>query len=190
MSSNRLIQDWFENNVDFRHRVVYLRGSRDEDNEVDATMAELAIKGLMALDLAKDEDIKLIINTPGGLVEEGMAIYDCIRSCRSFVRGIVLGHAHSMGAVILQACDLRIMAPHATLLIHQGSLELINNFKEVMAQAEFEKRYAEMVNAILLKRIREKHPRFPKARFNQIINTDSFFTAEEAVRIGLADEVM
>lgn len=188
MSNSRIIQDWFEYSIDHRHRMLYLSGGSSDDNEVDHKMAEVAIKGLVSLDAASDKNITLFINTPGGSVEDGMAIYDCIRSCRSHVTGIVLGRAHSMGSIILQACDWRVMGAHASLLIHRGSWYIENNVKEALAQIEYDRRLFERVDNLLLQRIRAKHPRFPKARFTQLLSTDTYLDSDQAIELGLADE--
>jgi ATP-dependent Clp protease protease subunit len=188
--SKGLITQFFDYHVDHRYRTIYLGNdskSQDDDNEVSYAMAEYAIKGLYSLDTTSDRDISIIINTPGGWVSQGMAIYDAIQRCRSHTIGTVFGEAYSMGSVILQACDERILMPHSTMMIHNGSTELGGKTNDVMSSIKFEERLNKICEDIYLKKIKEKKPRFTRKQLQELLKTDTYFTAEEAAKIGLAD---
>src|SRR5271166_6582243 len=82
-----------------------------EESGVDTSMAERQIKNLHLLDSISKDEITILMNNIGGDVIHGMAIYDAIRSCQSHITIKVLGHAMSMGSIILQAADERLMLP-------------------------------------------------------------------------------
>ena len=98
-------------------RLLDLTGEIDEDRARDF------IKGIRTLDYVSDKEIRVLINTPGGDVTQGLAIYDAIRECNSRVITHAVGPCWSMGAVILQAGDYRLMSQNATIMIHVGTAE-------------------------------------------------------------------
>ena len=118
------IDRWFDLNLDIDNRTLYM-GSMSYDYEngesgVDSFMAEYFIKGLHVLERGGDKPITIIMNNPGGDWYHGMAIYDAIKNskCHSTIK--VYGHAMSMGSIILQAADHRVMMPHSRFMIHYG----------------------------------------------------------------------
>jgi ATP-dependent protease ClpP protease subunit len=92
----------------------------DDESGVDNLMAEYFIKGMHILETTNDKEISIVMNNPGGDWYHGMAIFDSIKCspCPTIVK--VYGHAMSMGSVILQAADYRIMMPNARFMIHYG----------------------------------------------------------------------
>jgi ATP-dependent protease ClpP protease subunit len=115
---------WFDVNFDIETRTVYVgsvnASSEMEESGVDNFMAESVIKAIHVLQNISDEPITFIMNNPGGSWYHGMAIYDAIRSTPCVTIMIVYGHAMSMGSIILQAADYRIMMPNAKMMIHYG----------------------------------------------------------------------
>ena len=116
---------WFDQNLDTVTRTIYMgsisKGYDDEESGVDNLMAEYFIKGMHILETTNSKkEINIIMNNPGGDWYHGMAIYDSIMysQCPTVVK--VYGHAMSMGSVILQAADHRIMMPNSRLMIHYG----------------------------------------------------------------------
>ena len=91
--------------------------------QVDDKSAKHVIDRLMYLDTLNTNDIQLYINSPGGYVTSGFAIYDCIKSLNSQVSTICTGFAASMGSIILSAGEKgkRFIQPHARVMIHQPS---------------------------------------------------------------------
>lgn len=186
---------WFDYNVDPTYRTIFF-GSVDSMNSegsgVDHYSVQLFIKGLLALDLSApngDEPIKIIMNSPGGMVYEAMAAYDAIRGCKNEVHIMVLGHAMSAAAIILQAADRRLMAPHATLMVHSGTDGFHGHPTDLQRAAEESKRIEDIMKKILLARIRERHPKYSQKQLADLVTFDSYFTAEKTVELGLADEV-
>ena len=118
------IDRWFDLNLDVDNRTLFM-GSIHNDIEsgesgVDSSMAEYFIKGMHVLDSKNDKPITIIMNNPGGDWYHGMAIYDAIHNSKSHCTIKVFGHAMSMGSIILQAADKRIMMPNSRFMIHYG----------------------------------------------------------------------
>ncbi len=175
-------------------RTIYM-GSTESSLEfgesgVETTMAERIIKALLLLD-QKNEPITIIMNNPGGDWYHGMAIYDAIKGCQSHVTIKVYGMAMSMGAVILQAADKRVMAPNARFMVHYGSQAM----REVHAKVfeswgeESKKLNIEMEN-IFLAKIREKHPEFKLGALKKYLDYDTIWSAKETINMGLADAIV
>lgn len=118
------IDRWYDLNLDVDNRTLFM-GSVGSDNEgsetgVDNFMAEYFIKGIHVLESKNDKPITIIMNNPGGDWYHGMAIYDSINTSKCHCTIKVYGHAMSMGSIILQAADKRIMLPSSRFMIHYG----------------------------------------------------------------------
>ncbi|WP_298494156.1 ClpP family protease [uncultured Algibacter sp.] len=116
MSEYKKIQDAIDSKL-IEQRKVFLWGQVDDDS------AKHVIDRLMYLDALGTFDITLYINSPGGYVTSGFAIYDCIKSLNSQVSTVCTGFAASMGSLILSAGTKgkRFIKPHARVMIHQPS---------------------------------------------------------------------
>lgn len=183
----------FDYDISLPHRTIYM-GSSETDMEngesgVDSRMSERVIKGLLLLD-QKQEDITIIMNNPGGDWYHGMAIYDAIKACKSHVTIKVYGHAMSMGAVILQAADRRVLAPNSRVMIHYGYDGMSGHSKTVQKWAEEFKKINREMEQVLLNKIRDKDPNFKLEELQKLLDHDTILNAEEAVKLGLADEVL
>ncbi len=122
--TSKELDKWFDNNVDIDNRTIYIGSTHKEDGEesgVDNFMAESVIKGMHVLERKNTDQITLLMNNPGGDWFHGMAIYDAIKTSNCYCVIKVYGHAMSMGSVILQAADHRIMTPNSKLMIHYGT---------------------------------------------------------------------
>lgn len=187
---------WFESNVDFASRMVYFGSFTDtEDTEagIDHRSSESVIKALIALDIQApdgDKPITMLMNSIGGDVYHGLAIYDAIRSCRNEVHVLVYGAAFSMAAIVLQAADKRVLAPHARVMIHYGTDGTYDHPKIVARWLEEGKKLDRMTEDILLMRIHQRHPRFSRERLQRSLDFDTILSAREAVDLGLADEIL
>jgi len=158
---------------------------------VNHTLVEKVAIGLHVLDNIKlEQPINIIMNCIGGDEYEGLAIYDEIKRCSSDVRMRVTGHCMSMGVWILQAADKRILSPNSRMMVHVGSMGLgVNhpeNNKAWMAQYCKDEAIFE---DILLKRIREVHPLYTRQEVKDLIRFDKILMPQEAVDLGLADEI-
>lgn len=174
-------------------RTIYMGSETiDESGEsgVDAAMAARMIKNLNILDTLSDAQINIILNNPGGDVNHGLAIFDAIEACRSPVSITVFGHAMSMGSVILQAADERIVSPNSSQMIHYGSLSVDKEAKTVYKVVDEFKRIDRWMEVMYLEKIKEKQPSFKLKKLQEMLGNDTFLTAQESVDLGLADKVL
>lgn len=176
------------------HRTIYMgsEGSDANENEngVDFLMAERIVKNLHILDMQSQEPITIIMNNPGGCVSNGMAIYDAIKSCRSHVSIKVFGCAMSMGAIILQAADERIMAPSAKFMFHYGYISLEGHVKNAEKWIEDSKKDDKWMEKMFLELINKKQPQFSMGRLKEMLKFDTILSAKECVDMNLADKVL
>lgn len=174
-------------------RTIFM-GSETVDLEgesgTDASMAERFLKNIHILDSVSAETITVIMNNIGGEVEHGFAIYDAIRCARSKVTIKVFGHAMSMGSVILQAANLRIMAPTAKQMIHYGTIDVSGHSKTVEKIVNDASKIDKWMEKVYLDRIQAKNPDYTLEQLKAILNHNSYFTAKASVAMGLADEVL
>jgi ATP-dependent Clp protease protease subunit len=178
---------WFDYSVYAPKRLIYIG---DRDGEVDANMHELAIKGLLSLDSWADAPITIYLNSLGGDWYHGMGIYDTIRALRSHVTIIVVGSAMSMGSVILQAGDVRILSPHSYIMIHDGSDDVEADSKSFEAWAAQGKVVRYKMYDIYLRGIKAKKPRFTKKQVEALCAHDTILSASETIEYGLADQIL
>lgn len=173
-------------------RTIYMGSEEggEEESGVEAIMAARTIKNLKVLESLSSDPIDMILNSPGGDVMHGLAIYDAIKNCKCHVRIIVYGHAMSMGSVILQAADERIMSPMSSQMVHYGSLGISGEAKTVYKTVEENKRIDKWMEQMYINKIREKHPKFKISDLKRMLNHDTFLTAERSVELGLADKIL
>jgi ATP-dependent Clp protease protease subunit len=188
---------YFHHSVDVANRVVYIgSGKYTGDGEatgVDSELAERVIKSLHVLDHQFEVDDKPIViqlNCPGGDYTEGMAIYDAIMECKNHVTIKVYGQASSMGSIILQAGDVRIMSPNSTMLLHYGTFGIHGDSISATTHADFEKKVRVTMENLYLRKLKEKHPRYTRSKLQSLLNHDTILTADEVVKLGLADSIL
>lgn len=176
--------------LDITNRVVYIDGDPDNDNyEITLMSARKDIKNISILDSLSDQPITIILNCQGGDVLSGMAIYDCIRSCRS--RIIIKAHcAMSMGSILLQGGDERYLYPNSTVMIHSGEVNMQGTPKTIENWNNYNKKLDRIHEDIYLAKIKEKKPRFKREDLTKMLEQDTIFTAKEAVTLGLADGIV
>lgn len=192
------IERWYTRNLDIEHRVIYFGPWQPneeiveigKDWEVNDWSAQNLIKGLYLLDKLEKTKIEIIWNSHGGDWYAGMAIYDFIKSLSSSVTIKAYGRIRSMGTIILQACHQRIIAPNCLFLIHYGELSFGGHSKNGIEAAEEEKRSNKLMEDIYLIRIKEKHKNYTRKRLQEFMKYDKYMTPQEAIEIGLADEVV
>ena len=146
-----------------------------------------------------DKEISLYINSPGGAVTAGLAIYDCMQFIKSDVRTIVMGQACSMGSFLAQAgtAGKRIVLPESRTMIHRVSSGTRGTSGSVHVQElQFEDAIRSMEESKKVnKRLTELYVRHNTAgiTYEEMFETmkfDTFLTAQEAVEYGLADKVV
>src|SRR3989440_4349214 len=164
-----------------KERIIFI-GDAIED-----TMANLIIAQLLFLESEDPErDIYLYINSPGGVVTAGLAIYDTMQYLKAPVSTICVGQAASMGAVLLAAGakGKRYALPNSRIMIHQGSGGFRGNTPDVMIQVK------EMLNLTeRLMQILAGHTGQPADKVRRDVDRDRFMSAEEARDYGLIDEI-
>lgn len=155
---------------------------------IDDHMANLVIAELLFLEKEdKDKDIELYINSPGGSVTAGLAIYDTMQAIQCDVATTCVGQAASMGAVLLAggAKGKRSALPHARMMVHQVSAGFQGTAIDISIQAGEILKYNE-----LLARILQSHTGQELERILTDIQRDYFMSSEEAVTYGLIDQVL
>ncbi|MDO4855273.1 MAG: ATP-dependent Clp endopeptidase proteolytic subunit ClpP [Limosilactobacillus gorillae] len=165
-----------------KDRIIMLSGPI-EDNMANSIIAQLLF--LDAQDSTKD--IYLYINSPGGVVTSGMAIYDTMNFIKSDVQTIVIGMAASMASVLVSsgAKGKRFGLPHSTVMIHQPSGGAQGQQTEIQIAAEEILKTRKMINEILAKNSGQSIE-----RVEQDTERDHYLTAQEAVDYGLLDGIM
>lgn len=171
----------YEHNIDISTKTIYLGYGGAEDCDVDEVLAADVLKGLHLLSTIKPEEpIHIILNCQGGDTQHGLAIYDAIRNVKSPVHITVYGHCYSMAAWILQAGDIRRMSKNSSLMIHHGE----------GSKTAFDRQQDDTCVDILLDRIREKHPTYSRQKLDKQLLKDWYMIPEEALELGLIDEVV
>lgn len=191
------IDRFYDYDIHTETRTIYI-GSVSSDAEhgdsgTDAAMAERAIKALHILDSVApsgDKPITIIMNNPGGDEYHGMAIYDAIKACKNHVTIIVFGMAMSMGSIILQAADKRVMSPSSRIMIHYGTWGVHDHSKISYNWTEEGKKFDAWMEELYLEKIKQKKPDFTLKKVKEMCNFDTFFDAKKALEYGLVDEIL
>ncbi|NLO23329.1 MAG: ATP-dependent Clp protease proteolytic subunit [Fibrobacter sp.] len=163
-------------------RRLFLWGAIDDES------AEKIVKQLLYLDSLETKDIILFINSPGGVISSGLAIYDCMQAIQSDVVTVCTGQAASMGAVLLTAGskNKRYAWPNARIMIHQPLIhgQMVGPATDIQIQAEEMLRIRSVTGKILA-----KHSGQTLAKIDADTERDNFMSAEEALKYGLIDKV-
>ncbi len=165
-----------------KDRIVFIVGPI-EDNTANLVMAQLLF--LEAED--PDKDISLYINSPGGSVSSGMAIYDTMQFIKPDVSTMCVGMAASMGAFLLTAGakGKRFCLPNATVMIHQ----VLGGFKGQGSDIEIHARETLRVGG-RLNELLAHHTGQPLEKIEQDVNRDNFMPAQAALEYGLIDAIL
>jgi len=165
-----------------KERVIFLVGP------VEDHMANLVVAQLLFLESENpDKDISLYINSPGGSVSAGLAIYDTMQFVRCDVSTMCVGQAASMGALLLAggASGKRFSLPHSRMMIHQP----LGGFQGQATDVEIHAKEILLVRD-RLNRIMSKHTGRPLEQVAHDTDRDNFMSGEEAVKYGLIDRVL
>lgn len=163
-------------------RIIFL------SEEVNDTTASLIVAQMLYLEAQDpDKDIQFYINSPGGSVTAGMAIYDTMRYIKCDVATICVGLSASMGAFLLAAGTKgkRLALPNAEIMIHQPSAGTQGQVTDMMIHMKRLQVIKERMNAILAENTGKSLEEITEA-----CERDNFMTAEEAVAFGLVDKVI
>ena len=163
-------------------RRIFLWGGVDDES------AERIVKELLYLDSLNHEDIIFFINSPGGVISSGLAIYDAMNAIKSDVGTVCCGQAASMGAVLLTSGTKgkRVAWPNARIMIHQPLIhgEIVAPASDIQIQAEEMLRIRNITGKILAETTGHTQEEIDKDT-----ERDNFMSAEEAKAYGLVDKV-
>ena len=165
-----------------KDRIIFLGGP------IDDAVANTVVAQLLFLESEDpDRDIHLYINSPGGVVTAGLAIYDTMQYIKPDVSTICIGQAASMGALLLTAGakGKRYALPNARIMIHQPLGGAQGQSTDIQIQAREIQRIREVINDILVESTGKD-----RETVVQDTERDNFMTAEEAKAYGLVDEVI
>lgn len=165
-----------------KDRIIFLGGP------VDDNVANVVIAQLLFLESEDpDKDIYLYINSPGGVVTAGLAIYDTMQYIKPDVSTICIGQAASMGAVLLAAgaAGKRYSLPNSRIMIHQPSGGAQGQSTDIQIQAKEILRIREILNTIL-----KDHTGQTVEKLSADMERDNFMSPIEAKKYGLIDEVI
>jgi ATP-dependent Clp protease protease subunit len=164
------------------NRVVFLIGEINQGSAARVMMQMLYLENQK-----RGQDINLYINSPGGSVDDTLAIYDTMRFLGCDVATYCMGRAYSGGSVLLTAGTKgkRFILPHAKVMIHQPYGGVYGQTEDVRIQAEQIIKAKKQLNEIL-----SKHTGQPVENIERDSDRDRYFTAHEAKEYGLVDEVI
>ncbi|MFN5298356.1 MAG: ATP-dependent Clp endopeptidase proteolytic subunit ClpP [Planctomycetaceae bacterium] len=165
-----------------KDRIVFL------GTQVNDVVANAIVAQLLYLQFEDEKaDIHFYINSPGGSITAGMAIYDTMQFIKCDVATYCIGQAASMGAILLAAgaAGKRYALPHARIMIHQPLAGMEGTATELEIHAKEVLRIKQMMNEILL-----KHTGQTLTKIEQDTDRDNFMSAEEAKSYGLIDKVL
>ncbi|MDQ8195564.1 ATP-dependent Clp protease proteolytic subunit [Coraliomargarita sp. SDUM461004] len=167
-----------------KERKVFLWGEVSDKSARDVT------EKLLYLEMeAPGEEITFYINTPGGSITAGMAVYDTMKLISSPIKVVVTGMAASMGSILLCGADKgnRYLYPHSRVLIHQPLIsgQMIAVAVDIHIQAQEMERLRDELNAILAESSGQ-----PLKKIEKDTDRDFYMTADEAIAYGLADKII
>ncbi|CAM4011414.1 ATP-dependent Clp protease proteolytic subunit [Serratia nematodiphila] len=165
-----------------RDRIVFLNG------EVNDDVAEMLCAQLLFLEAENPEKpIHLYINSPGGVITSGLAIYDTMQYIRAPVHTLCMGTARSMGSFLLMAGESghRMALPNASLHVHQPLGGFQGQASDILIHAEEMKRTKDTVI-----RLYAQHCGLSYEEVERVLDRDRFMTADEAAAWGLIDRVL
>ena len=165
-----------------KERIIFITGP------VEDGMSALIVAQLLFLEAENPKkEISMYINSPGGVVTSGLAVYDTMQFVRPAVSTLCVGQAASMGSLLLTAGhkDMRFATPNARIMVHQPSGGFQGQASDIMIHAQ------EILN--IRKRLNEiyvKHTGQPIKKIEDALERDQFFTADAAKDFGLIDKVI
>lgn len=174
-------------------RMIYLSSVQSDtegaETGVDVFMTRQFIKNLTFLENLNADPITIILDSPGGDWYTGMAIFDAIASARSHITIRGTGRIMSMGSVIFQAADTRVLTSNAALMLHYGDETISAHSRGIMPVAREIDRVNATMEDIYLTRLKERHPTFSRKQLRSLMAHDWYLTPKQALKYGLCDSI-
>jgi ATP-dependent Clp protease protease subunit len=201
-SSDKIISEIHDYNINLASREIYLHSHMDAEDDpgVEYKMAVKFVKNLHMLDFKGPGNVLVHMHTDGGVWSDGMAIFNAIKFARSPVTMLAYAQASSMGGVVLQAADKRVLMPDCELMVHHGSITVDQNTVAAKSAIDQNERFCGRMLQMFGERAVHapyfKERKYTLRRTMNFIDSkirqvgDWFLTAEEAVYYGFADGVM
>jgi len=191
---------FFDSNAHIPSRTVYIGSSAydecgDGENGIDFMTAEFVIKSLCLLEFNNSEPITILYNMIGGDWYHGMAMYDFMKSCKSHLTITGFGQVRSMGTIVMQGADERILSPNARFMIHDGQEGYSGKPKDVINYAKESQYTLNLCYELYYDVLKDKYFKgvIKKKAIETIskwCDTDTYFSAQEAVDMGFADKIL
>jgi ATP-dependent Clp protease protease subunit len=165
-----------------KERIIFIPGA------IDDTMSTLIVAQLLFLEAENPKkEIAMYINSPGGVVTSGLAIYDTMQFIRSPISTLCVGQAASMGSLLLAAgkAGMRFALPNARVMLHQPSGGFQGQATDIMLHAQEILNIKKRLNDIYV-----RHTGQPLKKIEEALERDYFLTAEMAVEWGVVDKVL
>lgn len=166
--------------IDVGTRTIYLVG------EVDNAMLHRFVAAFDVLDSTKGP-IRIVLSTPGGSEPDGYAIYDLLKLAKNTIVIEGYGAVQSIGSLILQAADLRLLSPECRLMVHNGSVEFgqaLNTDTLVAIGREIERNNKRYVDILAAK------SSLPVGRIKELVDAETYMSAAESIQYGFADGIL
>lgn len=205
METTDVIGDIHSYNMNIKSREIYLHGhignDEEEDPGIEYKMASKFIKNIRTLDSINSKPILIHMFSVGGEWQSGMAIYDAIVMCKSFVSILVYGQAESMSSIVLQASDNRVMTPNAYFMSHYGNGGYAGNYLDIQAANKYDKHCCDVMldiyaNSFIKSKVFKesyKGGTIEKARnylMRKMKNGDWYLNADDTIGHGFADYIL
>ena len=188
--------------IDVKNREIYLHSAKDngeDDPGVDYRMAINFVKNIRHLDSISNHEIRINMQSIGGSWQCGMAIYDAIQACKSYITVVTYSQAESMSGIILQAADNRLMSPNSHFMAHFGSTDCSGDFLSAQKWAELDRQNLDVMLDIFATKCQKTGKYFKERKYNvsktkayikrKMKDGDWYLAANEAVHFGFADGI-
>jgi ATP-dependent protease ClpP protease subunit len=197
----QLIEDIHQHNINIHSREIFMHSPyTEEDSSIEYRLATTFIKNINILNTLGSGNILVHMHTTGGVLNEGMAIFDAIRLSRSPVTILAYSEASSMSGIVLQAADKRIVMPSCEIMIHHGSIEVNSDSLTAKSTVAINERWCKRMLQIFARRAM-KAKYFKDRQHNetkvmeyfdrQIKNTgDWYLSPEQALTYGVCDGIL
>ena len=165
-----------------RERIIFVNSAID-----DQVAASICMQLLFLEAENPKKEIAMYINSPGGVVSAGLAIYDTMQFIRPAISTTVMGQAASMGSLLLTAGhkDMRFALPHASVMVHQPSGGFQGQVTDILIHARNVEALKKRLNEIYVKHTGRSYKEIEDA-----LERDNFLTADQAVEFGLIDKIL